>query len=247
MLLENRTAVVTGGSRGIGRAICVAFAREGANVVTCYAHGSSAAEETVKLCKEFGVEAVAVKADVAKPEEVKCLFAEAKKITGTIDILVNNAGITRDNIILRMKDEEFDSVIDTNLKGAFYCMREAAGVMMRKRYGRIVNISSVVGIKGNAGQVNYAASKAGIIGMTKSLAKELASRNITSNAVAPGFITTDMTSALPDNVKDELLKEIPLGRLGSPEDVAEAVVFLVSDNAAYITGQVISVDGGMAI
>lgn len=247
MLLENKTAIVTGGSRGIGRAICVALAKEGANVVTCYAKGAAAVEETVALCKELGVQAVAVQADVSKKEEVDRLFEEALKVTGTVEILVNNAGITRDGLLIRMSDEDFDQVIDANLKGTFYCMRAAAKLMMRKRYGRIVNISSVVGVSGNAGQVNYAASKAGIIGMTKSLAKELGSRNVTANAVAPGFITTDMTEGLPDAVKEQMAKEIPLARMGQPEDVANAVAFLASDQASYITGQVLHVDGGMVM
>lgn len=247
MLLENKTAIVTGGSRGIGRAICVALAKEGANVVTCYAKGAAASEETVALCKELGVQAVAVQADVSKKEEVDRLFEEALKVTGTVEILVNNAGITRDGLLIRMSDEDFDQVIDANLKGTFYCMRAAAKLMMRKRYGRIVNISSVVGVSGNAGQVNYAASKAGIIGMTKSLAKELGSRNVTANAVAPGFITTDMTEGLPDAVKEQMAKEIPLARMGQPEDVANAVAFLASDQASYITGQVLHVDGGMVM
>jgi 3-oxoacyl-[acyl-carrier protein] reductase len=245
MSLENKTAIVTGGSRGIGRAICIKLASQGANIVTCYAHGAEAAEETVKLCKEYGVEAVAVQADVAIKEEVDKLFEEAKKVTGTVEILVNNAGITRDNLILRMSDEEFNQVIDTNLRGAFYCLRAASKLMMKKRYGRIVNISSVVGVNGNAGQVNYAASKAGVIGMTKSMAKELGSRNVTCNAVAPGFITTDMTAVLSDEVKAEIAKTISLNKLGTPEDVANTVAFLVSDEAQYITGQVLCVDGGM--
>lgn len=247
MLLENKTAIVTGGSRGIGRAICVALAKEGANIVTCYAKGAAAAEETVAMCREYGVQAVAVQADVAVPGEVETLFAEALKITGTIEILVNNAGITRDGLLLRMSDDDFNQVIDTNLRGAFYCMRAASKLMMKKRYGRIVTISSVVGVSGNAGQVNYAASKAGVIGMTKSLAKELGSRNVTANAVAPGFITTDMTEGLPDAVKEQMAKEIPLSRMGRPEDVADAVTFLVSDKASYITGQVLHVDGGMVM
>lgn len=247
MLLENKTAIVTGGSRGIGRAICVALAKEGANIVTCYAKGAAAAEETVAMCREYGVQAVAVQADVAVPGEVEALFAEALKITGTIEILVNNVGITRDGLLLRMSDDDFNQVIDTNLRGAFYCMRAASKLMMKKRYGRIVTISSVVGVSGNAGQVNYAASKAGVIGMTKSLAKELGSRNVTANAVAPGFITTDMTEGLPDAVKEQMAKEIPLSRMGRPEDVADAVTFLVSDKASYITGQVLHVDGGMVM
>ena len=247
MLLENKTAIVTGGSRGIGRAICVALAKEGANIVTCYAKGAAAAEETVAMCREYGVQAVAVHADVAVPGEVEALFAEALKITGTIEILVNNAGITRDGLLLRMSDDDFNQVIDTNLRGAFYCMRAASKLMMKKRYGRIVTISSVVGVSGNAGQVNYAASKAGVIGMTKSLAKELGSRNVTANAVAPGFIMTDMTEGLPDAVKEQMAKEIPLSRMGRPEDVADAVTFLVSDKASYITGQVLHVGGGMVM
>lgn len=247
MLLENKTAIVTGGSRGIGRAICVALAKEGANIVTCYAKGAAAAEETVAMCREYGVQAVAVQADVAVPGDVEALFAEALKVTGTIEILVNNAGITRDGLLLRMSDDDFNQVIDTNLRGAFYCMRAASKLMMKKRYGRIVTISSVVGVSGNAGQVNYAASKAGVIGMTKSLAKELGSRNVTANAVAPGFITTDMTEGLPDAVKEQMAKEIPLSRMGRPEDVADAVTFLVSDKASYITGQVLHVDGGMVM
>lgn len=247
MNLENKTAIVTGGSRGIGRAICIALAKEGANIVTCYAKGAAAAEETVAMCKEYGVQAVAIQADVAVKEEVDNLFAEALKITGTVEILVNNAGITRDGLVMRMSDEDFNQVIDTNLRGAFYCMRAASKLMMKKRYGRIVTISSVVGVMGNAGQVNYAASKAGVIGMTKSLAKELGSRNVTANAVAPGFITTDMTDALPEAVKEQMAKEIPLARMGQPEDVANAVAFLVSDQASYITGQVLHVDGGMAM
>ena len=184
---------------------------------------------------------------MSKKEEVDRLFEEALKVTGTVEILVNNAGITRDGLLIRMSDEDFDQVIDANLKGTFYCMRAAAKLMMRKRYGRIVNISSVVGVSGNAGQVNYAASKAGIIGMTKSLAKELGSRNVTANAVAPGFITTDMTEGLPDAVKEQMAKEIPLARMGQPEDVANAVAFLASDQASYITGQVLHVDGGMVM
>lgn len=247
MRLENKTAIVTGGSRGIGRAICTTLAKEGANIVTCYANGAAAAEETIAMCKEYGVQAVAVQADVADAAQVETLFAKAQEVTGSVEILVNNAGITRDGLILRMSDENFNQVLDTNLKGAFYCMRTASKLMMRKRYGRIVTISSVVGVSGNAGQVNYAASKAGVIGMTKSLAKELGSRNITANAVAPGFITTDMTDALPDTVKQQMEKEIPLARLGTPEDVANAVAFLVSEQASYITGQVLHVDGGMVM
>lgn len=245
--MENQTAIVTGGSRGIGRAICIALAKEGVNIVTCYAKSSAAAEETIAECKEYGVQAVAIQADVAKQEDVEQLFAEALKLTGTIEILVNNAGITRDSLLMRMSDDDFDQVIDTNLRGTFYCMRAASKLMMKKRYGRIVTISSITGVIGNAGQVNYAASKAGVIGMTKSLAKELGSRNVTANAIAPGFITTDMTEGLSETLKEQMAKEIPLCRMGTPEDVADAVAFLVSDKASYITGQVLHVDGGMGM
>lgn len=247
MSLENKTAIVTGGSRGIGRAICIALAREGANVVTCYAHGADGANETVKLCEEMGVKASAVQADVSKNEDVLALIAGVKESYGSIDILVNNAGVTRDNLIMRMNETDFDDVIDTNLKGAFLCMQNVARIMLKQKAGRIINISSVVGVRGNAGQVNYSASKAGLIGMTKSVAKELGSRGITVNAVAPGFIETDMTAKLPEAVVEENLKAIPMKCLGKAEDVAELVAFLASDNARYITGQVICVDGGMAM
>ena len=245
--LEGKTAIVTGGSRGIGRAICVALASEGANIVTCYANSSSAAEETVKLCEEAGAQAVAICADVSKPEGADALFAKATEAFSKVDILVNNAGITRDNLLMRMKDEEFDAVIDTNLKGVFYTMRAASKLMMKQRYGRIVNISSIVGVAGNAGQANYAASKAGVIAMTKSVAKELGGRGVTANAVAPGFVTTDMTDGLSDQLKEGMMKLIPLARAGEPEDVAKAVLFLASDDASYITGQVLHVDGGMCM
>jgi len=240
-----KTALVTGGSRGIGRAICERLAGDGYNIVTCYKGSEAAAAETVAACKDKGVEAVAVCADISNPDDVARLVDEALKVTGTIEVLVNNAGVTADNLLIRMKDEEFDRVIDTNLRGVFYTTRAVSKLMMKKRYGRIVNISSIVGITGNAGQVNYSASKAGVIAMTKSVAKELGSRGITCNAVAPGFIDTDMTKSLPENVLAEFLKSIPLGRAGSPEDVAAAVAFLASDDAAYITGQVLPVTGGM--
>ncbi|MBO5387149.1 MAG: 3-oxoacyl-[acyl-carrier-protein] reductase [Lachnospiraceae bacterium] len=247
MRLDGKTAIVTGGSRGIGRSICLALAKAGANVVTCYANGADGANETVKLCEELGVKAMAMKADVANYEDVSAFVTKTKEEFGTIDILVNNAGITKDNLMLKMTEADFEQVIDTNLKGAFLFTKDVSKIMLKQRSGRIINISSVVGVFGNAGQVNYAASKAGLIGMTKSVAKELASRGITSNAIAPGFIETDMTAALNDSVADEMLKAIPLKRMGTGEDIANAVVFLASDMASYITGQVICVDGGMAM
>ncbi len=247
MRLDNKTAIVTGGGRGIGRSICIALAKAGANVVTCYASGAEAANETVKLCEDFGVRAMAMKADVSCYEDVSAMVAKTKEEFGAVDILVNNAGITKDNLMLKMTEADFEQVIDTNLKGAFLFTKDASKIMLKQRSGRIINISSVVGIMGNAGQVNYAASKAGLIGMTKSVAKELASRGITCNAIAPGFIETDMTAKLPENVVDEMMKNIPVKRLGSGEDIANAVVFLASDYASYITGQVICVDGGMAM
>ena len=245
--MENnrRSAIVTGGSRGIGRAVCLALAAEGVDLVIGYAGNEAAAEETAASCRTLGVTAEPVRADVATEGGCKALFDRADALFGKVDILVNNAGITRDNLIVRMSEADFDAVLDTNLRGTFLCMKLAARGMMRRRYGRIVNLSSVVGLRGNAGQVNYAASKAGVIGMTKSLARELAPRGVTVNAVAPGFIDTDMTAALPETVRAELLKSIPLGTMGKPEDVAQAVVFLV--NAPYITGQVLAIDGGMAM
>ena len=247
MDFAGKTAVVTGGSRGIGRAICVALAKQGCNVVLCYAGNESAAAETVSACEALGAKALSVKCDVADSAQVKKLMDEAIKAFGRIDILVNNAGITRDGLLMMMKEEDFDAVLSANLKGTFLCMKAVSRTMMKQRYGRIVNLSSVVGLRGNAGQVNYAASKAGVIGMTKSLAKELASRGVTVNAVAPGFIDTDMTAAMPEAAKTATLASIPMQRLGAPEDIAKAVAFLASDDAAYITGQVLAVDGGMAM
>lgn len=247
MLLDNKTAIVTGGSRGIGRSICLELAKEGANVVTCYASGAAGAEETVKLCEELGVKAMAIKTDVANGEEVAAMVDKVKAEFGSIDILVNNAGITKDNLMLKMTEDDFEQVIDTNLKGAFLFTKNVSKIMLKQRAGKIINISSVVGVRGNAGQVNYSASKAGLIGMTKSVAKELASRGITCNAVAPGFIETDMTAKLPEAVVDEMKKTIPMKCMGSGEDIANLVAFLASDNARYITGQVICVDGGMAM
>ena len=247
MNFSDKTAVVTGGSRGLGRAVCLELARGGANVVFCYAGNEAAAHETISACEALGAKAAAVRCDVSSETDVKNLMDTALKSFGSIDILVNNAGITRDNLLMLMKPEDFDAVISANLKGTFLCMKAVARQMVKQRYGRIVNLSSVVGLRGNAGQVNYAASKAGVIGMTKSLAKELAGRNITVNAVAPGFIDTDMTAALTDAAKTAALGAIPMGRMGAPEDVARAVAFLASDGAGYITGQVLAVDGGMSM
>lgn len=247
MNFSEKTAVVTGGSRGLGRAICLELARGGANVMLCYAGNEAAANETVAACESLGAKAAAVRCDVSKEDEVKALMDAALKTFGRIEILVNNAGITRDGLLMMMKPEDFDAVIAANLRGAFLCMKAVARQMVKQRYGRIVNLSSVVGLRGNAGQVNYAASKAGVIGMTKSLAKELAGRNITVNAVAPGFIDTDMTAVLPEAAKEALLKTIPMARLGQPEDVARAVAFFAADETAYVTGQVLCVDGGMAV
>lgn len=241
---QEKTAVVTGAARGIGASIAQALAREGARVVVIDIH-SEQAEKLVAAIREAGGEACAQAADVSDAEQVKNVFAAAVEKYGGVDILINNAGITRDALLLRMKKEDWDAVLDINLKGAFLCTREAAKIMSKGRYGRIVNISSVVGQMGNAGQANYCASKAGLIGLTRSNARELARRNITVNAVAPGFIMTDMTEALPEKVKDELTAQIPLGKLGRPEDVTHAVLFLASRETGYITGQVLAVNGGM--
>lgn len=247
MLLDGKAALVTGASRGIGRAIALRLASEGAKVAINFAGNQKAAEEVKSEIEANGGEAILVQANVADPAAVEAMFAKVVGAFGTVDILVNNAGITRDGLLLRMKDEDFEAVIDTNLKGVFYCTKAAAKLMMKKRSGRIVNMSSVVGLIGNAGQTNYAASKAGVLGFSKSAAKELAARGITVNMVAPGFIDTDMTAVLADKVKEAMVKEIPLRRMGRPEDVANAVLFLVSDCSSYITGQVINVDGGMVM
>ena len=247
MSLAGKCAVVTGGGRGIGRAVCLALAAQGADVVVNYAGSAEAAGETAKECRALGVRAIAVQADVADEAQAAALVETAVREMGGVDILVNNAGITRDGLLLRMSEDDFTRVLDTNLKGAFHCMKAACRGMMRRRAGRIVNISSVVGVRGNAGQANYAASKAGLIGLSKSAAKELASRGITVNCIAPGFIDTAMTAALPEAVKEKLLAEIPMGRFGAAEDVAAAAAFLASAAAAYITGQVLCVDGGMAM
>lgn len=247
MLLDGKAALVTGASRGIGRAVALRLAKEGAKVVVNYAGNEKAAEETKAAVEAAGSEAVCVRADVANADEVAALFDAAVKAFGTVDILVNNAGITRDGLLIRMKDEDFDAVLATNLRGVYLCTKAASKIMMKKRSGRIVNMTSVVGLMGNVGQTNYAAAKAGILGFSKSAAKELAARGITVNMVAPGFIETDMTAVLSDKVREQLVGAIPLGRMGEPEDVANAVLFLVSDAAAYITGQVVNVDGGMVM
>ena len=247
MNLTGKHAVVTGGGRGIGRAICLALAQAGADVVINYSGSEAAAQETAEACRAIGVQALTVKANVADETQAAALIDQGIKALGSVDILVNNAGITRDNLILRMSPADFSAVLDTNLKGAFFCMKAACRPMMKARFGRIINISSVVGLRGNAGQVNYAASKAGLIGMSKSAAKELASRGITVNCIAPGFIDTAMTEVLPEGVKEKLLTQIPMARLGSAQDVAAAAVFFASEAASYVTGQVLCVDGGMAM
>ncbi len=245
-MLKGKTALVTGASRGIGRAIAIEFASQGANVAIVYAGNEAAAQETLRACEEQGVKAEIYKCNVADFEEVKVTVAEVKQEFGTIDILVNNAGITKDGLLAMMKESDFDSVIDTNLKGAFNMIRNCCPIFIRNRGGKIINISSVSGIMGNAGQVNYSASKAGLIGLTKSVARELAARNITCNAIAPGFIGTDMTQGIATE-DNPLVASIPLGRIGKPEEVAKTAAFLAGEGASYITGEVIRVDGGMAM
>ena len=242
-----RTALVTGGSRGIGRAICLELAKAGCNVAVNYAGSAAAAEETAAQCRALGVRAQVFQADVSSAAACAALVEQVLADFGRIDVLVNNAGVTRDNLLLRMSEEDYDRVLDTNLKGAVFCCKAVARPMMRQRYGRIVNLSSVVGLRGNAGQVNYSASKAGLLGLTKSLAKELASRGVTANAVAPGFIETDMTNALPEAARSAMAAGIPAGRPGLPEEVARVVAFFAREDAGYITGQVLCVDGGMAV
>ncbi|MDK0787311.1 3-oxoacyl-[acyl-carrier-protein] reductase [Clostridium perfringens] len=246
-MLKDKVAIVTGGTRGIGRAIALKLADHGANIVINYRNSDKEAEELKAILEGKGVKVLTVKCDISNFEDSKNLMDKCKEVFGKIDILVNNAGITKDTLIMRMKEEDFDNVIDVNLKGTFNCAKHASAIMLKQRFGKIINMTSVVGIAGNAGQVNYAASKAGVIGLTKSLAKELGSRGITVNAVAPGFINTDMTASLSEKVKEEASKNIPLKRLGDPEDVANLVGFLASDASNYITGQVINVDGGMVM
>lgn len=247
MSLEGNVALVTGGSRGIGRAVCVELARRGAAVAVNYGGSAAAAEETVALCRALGVEAEAFQADVSHPAACDALVAAVKERFGRLDILVNNAGISRDSLLMTAKEEDFAKTLDVNLKGAYFCTRAAAKVMLRQKYGRIVCLSSVVGLRGNPGQTAYAASKAGVLGLVKAAAKELAGRDITVNAVAPGFIETDMTAVLPEKAKAAMLGTIPKGRPGSPEEVARAVAFFAGPECAYITGQVLCVDGGMAV
>lgn len=246
-MLNGKVALVTGASRGIGRDIALNFAKNGAKVIVNYAGNDEAANETVSMINAAGGEAVAMKCAVENFEEVSTMIEKIMNDFGSIDILVNNAGITRDNLIVKMKEEDFDRVIDVNLKGCFNTIRNVSKIMMKQRSGKIINISSISGVFGNAGQLNYCAAKAGIIGMTKSAAKELAARNITVNAIAPGFIDTDMTKVLSDEVKENLMKQIPLKKLGSVSDISNTAVFLASEGANYITGQVINVNGGMAM
>ncbi|MEZ0482589.1 3-oxoacyl-[acyl-carrier-protein] reductase [Planococcus sp. SSTMD024] len=245
--LTGKTAIITGASRGIGAAIARRFAEEGANIVVNYSGSQDKAEAVVAEIEQSGGKAIAVKANVADADAVKSLADAAMKEFGSIDILVNNAGITRDNLMMRMKEDEWDDVINTNLKGVFLCTKAVTRQMMKQRAGRIVNIASIVGVMGNAGQANYVAAKAGVIGLTKTTARELASRGITANAVAPGFITTDMTEKLGDDVQSSMLAQIPLARFGAPEDVANAALFLASDEASYVTGQTLHLDGGMVM
>lgn len=245
MLLTGKVALITGASRGIGREVAIEMAKAGADIVINYIGDVTLAEEVQGQIQALGRKAVIIEADVSNTKAVEGLFEQAIAAFSRVDILVNNAGITRDNLLARMKEEDWDAVMNVNLKSMFNCSKSALKYMMKQRYGRIVNISSVVGVMGNAGQANYAAAKAGALGLTKSIAKEVASRNITVNAVAPGFIDTEMTANLPEKVKEEMLAGVPIKRLGLPLDIANAIIFLASDNASYITGQTLHIDGGM--
>ncbi|MDR0838590.1 MAG: 3-oxoacyl-[acyl-carrier-protein] reductase [Oscillospiraceae bacterium] len=247
MELEGKIALVTGGGRGIGRELCLALARGGAAVAVNYSGSEAAALETARLIEGLGGRAITVRADVSDFAACEAMFAAVEETLGAPDILLNNAGITRDNLLLRMSPQDFSDVLGVNLTGAFHCLKLASRAMIKKRWGRIVNIASVVGLIGNAGQANYAASKAGVIALTKSAARELAGRGVTVNAIAPGFIETDMTTGLSDAVREQMLGGIPQKRLGAPSDIAAAAVFLCSGGAAYITGQVLAVDGGMTM
>ena len=242
-----RAALVTGGAKGIGRAVCLALAEKGMDIAVNYAGSAAAAEETAAACRALGVRAVTLQADVRRPENCQKLVEDTVAALGRIDVLVNNAGITADTLMLRMTEADFDNVLATNLKGAFFCTKAASRYMMRQRYGRIVSISSVVGLHGNAGQTNYAAAKAGLIGLTKSVAKEYAARGVTANVVAPGFIDTDMTAAMPESARAAAAASIPAGKVGDAKDVAAAVAFLAGEQSGYITGQVLCVDGGMGM
>ena len=245
--MEGRVALVTGGGRGLGRAIAVRLAQEGVKVAVSYRSNDAAAGETAELVRKAGAGCETFKGDVSSSEDVEALMKGVGEAFGPVEILVNNAGTTRDNILLRMKDAEFEDVLATNLKGTYLCTRAVLRGMVRARWGRIVNISSVVGLVGNAGQANYAASKAGMIGFTKSVAREVAGRGITANSVAPGYVETELTGALPENVKEQILGQVPVGRFGEPEEIAEVVAFLAGERAAYVTGQTIAVDGGMVM
>jgi 3-oxoacyl-[acyl-carrier protein] reductase len=247
VIADGRVAIVTGGGRGIGRAVALRLANEGASVAISYRSNDVSAEETAEEVQATGMKCEVFKGDVASPEDVKALFEGVGEAFGRIDILVNNAGLTRDNLMMRMKEDEFDDVISTNLKGTYLCTRAALRPMIRARWGRIVNISSVVGLVGNPGQANYAASKAGIIGFTKSVAREVAQRGITANVVAPGYVETELTGSLPEKVKDQIRDQVPAGRFGEAGEVAEVVAFLAGDGAGYVTGQTLAVDGGMTM
>lgn len=247
MGIAGKFALVTGGGRGIGREICLELARGRASVAVNYSARADAAVETAAECRRLGVDAFAVKADVADAEDCAAMIKSVTERFGRLDILVCNAGVTRDNLMLRMSEEDYDSVMDTNLKGSFMCMKAVYRTMMKQKYGRIVAISSIVGLRGNSGQTNYAASKAGLIGLSKSLAKELATRGVTVNVIAPGFIETEMTEKLPEREREAMISTIPINRLGSALDVARAAVFFADEGSGYITGQVLCVDGGMAV
>jgi 3-oxoacyl-[acyl-carrier protein] reductase len=246
-MIAGKTVLITGASRGIGRAIALEFGKLGAKVAVNYSGSEAKALEVVDEIKALGSEAIAIQANVSNADSVQNMVKHVIETFGSLDVLVNNAGITRDNLLMRMKEDEWDDVISTNLKGVFLCTKAVTRQMMKQRSGRIINIASIVGVSGNAGQANYVAAKAGVIGLTKTTAKELASRNITVNAVAPGFITTDMTDKLPEDVKQEMLKQIPLASFGEPEDIAHVAVFLASEGSRYMTGQTLHVDGGMVM